>query len=64
MNLYRVYAVFNDNFGMTAVVACEEVGEAIRLSDYSGDDYGEHEVDLIGETDYFKEPTLVCSESL
>lgn len=63
MNLYRVEAVYNGAYLLTAVVACETSGESFALAGFDGEDYSEREAVFIGKSIYSYR-VLICSESL
>ena len=63
MKNYKVEAVYDEGFLLTAVVACEKAGDSFELAGFDGDDWSEQEATWIGDSIY-SEPTLICCESL
>ena len=63
MKNYKVEAIFNGSWLLTAVVACEKAGDSFALASFDGEDYSEQEAVWIGDSIY-SEPTLICCESL
>lgn len=63
MKNYKVEAVYDNSFLLTAVVACEKAEDSFKIAGFDGEDYSEKEAVWIGDSIY-SEPTLICCESL
>ncbi len=63
LKIYRIDAVFMDNYSVTAVSACENPDKALELSGFDKDGYSNQTVTYLGNYVY-NNSILICRESV